>query len=181
MLLSKQWPCGGVEVLTRWCQRSGLHHIEGHYSAVWHCQCVGQYQCQGTLHVGSCPHRTDAWFPVASSSGTHSYLWGTTSWFLKSTSLPAQLESPCHRNTCKNCGWTGCSCQPRTTGGPPHQDCQRDRQPSIKRMGLGGTRPPRSYRVAWVRAETGQGAAAQMGVPVCAQWPGSGQNCSDQA
>ena len=33
-----------VEVLTGWCQRSGLHHTEGHYSAIWHHQCAGQYQ-----------------------------------------------------------------------------------------------------------------------------------------
>ena len=53
--------------------------------------------------------------------------------------------------------------------------------PSTKRMDFGGFRPPRPCRMAWVRAETGQGAVAQMGTPVCTQWPGSGQNCSDQA
>ena len=36
---------------------------------------------------------------VASSSGTHSYLWGTTPWFLKGTSLSAQSEHPCHGST----------------------------------------------------------------------------------
>ena len=34
-------------------------------------------------------------------------------------------------------------------------------------MGLGGLGPPRSQRVARVRAETGQGTVAQMGTPVC--------------
>ena len=48
-------------------------------------------------------------------------------------------------------------------------------------MGLGGSRPPRSPRVARIRAKTGQGAVAQMGTPVCVQWPGPEQNCSDQA
>ena len=37
--------------------------------------------------------------PVASSSGTHSYLWGTTPWFLKGTSLSAQSEHPCCGST----------------------------------------------------------------------------------
>ena len=100
-------------------------------------------QYQGTLHADSCSNRASAWSPVASSSGAHSYLWGTTSWFLKSTSLPMQLEHQCHRNTHKSHGWTGCSCQPSTTSGPPNQDCWRDKQPSIKRMGLGGSRPPK--------------------------------------
>ena len=47
-------------------------------------------------------------------------------------------------------------------------------------MGLGGLGTPRSQRVARIRAETGQGAAAQVGTPVCTQWSGPGQNCSDQ-
>ena len=70
-LLSKGWPCGGVEILTRWCQRSGLHHTEDHYSTIWHHQCAGQYKCWGTLHAGSCPHGTSTWSQVASSSGIH--------------------------------------------------------------------------------------------------------------
>ena len=40
---------------------------------------------------------------------------------------------------------------------------------------------PRSQRVVWIRAETGQGTTAQMGAPVCMWGPGPGQNCSDQA
>ena len=51
---------------------------------------------RGHLHVSTCPHRTGAWSPVASSTGIHSYLWGTTPWFLKGASLPAQFEHPCH-------------------------------------------------------------------------------------
>ena len=155
MLLSKEWPCRVVEVPTGQCQRSSSHCTDGHYSAIWHHQYVGQYQCQGTLHAGSCPHRTGAQSPVASSIGTYSYFLGTTSWFLKGTSLPAQLEFLCCINTHKSCGWTGYSCQPSTTSGPPNQDCWRDKQPCIKRMGLGGSRPPKSHWVAWVRAETG--------------------------
>ena len=115
-----------------------MHHTEGHYSAVWHHQCAGQYQCQGTLHVGSCFHGTSAQSPVA-SNGPHNYQWGTMSWFLKGTSLPVQLEHLCCRNTSQNCGWSGCSCQPSTTGGPPDQDCERDKQASVKKMGLGVT------------------------------------------
>ena len=93
MLLSKEWPCGGSEVPTGWCQRSSSHHTECHYSAIWHYQCAGQYQYQETLHACSCLHRTSTWSPVASSIGTYSYSWATMSWFLKSTGLPAQLEA----------------------------------------------------------------------------------------
>ena len=64
--------------------------------------------------------------PVASSSGAHSYLWGTTPWFFKGTSLLAQLEHLCHGDTSKNSGWSGYSCQLGTTGGPLDQECQRD-------------------------------------------------------
>ena len=39
--------------------------------------------------------------------------------------------------------------------------------PITKRMGFGGFRPPRTYRVTWVRAQTGQGAVAQRGTHVC--------------
>ena len=50
-----------------------------------------------------------------------------------------------------------------------------------KGMGPGGSRPPRPQRIAQIRAEAGQRIAAQMGTPVCMQWPGPGQICSDQA
>ena len=39
-LLSRGWTCGGVEVQSRWHTRSSLHHTEGHYSTIWHSQCV---------------------------------------------------------------------------------------------------------------------------------------------
>ena len=42
---------------------------------------MGKHQCQGTLHVSTCPHGAGTWSLVASSSGTYSYLWGTTPWF----------------------------------------------------------------------------------------------------
>ena len=35
--------------------------------------------------------------------------------------------------------------------------------------------------VAWSRKSTGQGAATQMGAPICLQWPGPGQDILDQA
>ena len=34
-----------------------------------------------------------------------------------------QLEHLCHGDTSQNSGWSGYSCQPGTTGGPPNQDC----------------------------------------------------------
>ena len=40
-------------------------------------------------------------YMVPSGSGTYIYLWGTTSWLLKSTSLPVQLECPCCGSTQK--------------------------------------------------------------------------------
>ena len=80
----------------------------------------------------------------------------------------------------KSCDWTGCPCQPSTTGSPPNQDFWRVKSQTPKGMGLGSPGPARSPRVARIRAETGQRAAAQMGAPVCMQWPGPGQNYPDQ-
>ena len=40
---------------------------------VWANTCV-----RGHCHVSTCPHRASARSPIASSSGIHSYLWGTT-------------------------------------------------------------------------------------------------------
>ena len=34
LLPSKEWLCGGAKVPTRWCQRFGSHHTEGHYSTI---------------------------------------------------------------------------------------------------------------------------------------------------
>ena len=72
-----------------------------------------------------------------------------------STRVPVCLHNLCHRDSSKNSGWSGYSCQPGTTGGPPNQDCQRDNKQSIQRVGLGGFRPPGPKRVAWVRVEMG--------------------------
>ena len=66
---------------------------------------MGKHQCQGTLHVSTCPNRASTWSPVASTGGTHSYLWGTTPWFLKGTSLSVQSEHPCHGCTTKMVIW----------------------------------------------------------------------------
>ena len=52
--------------------------------------------------------RTDTRSPVANSSGINCDLWRITSWVLKGTYLPVQLECLHHGNTCKGCGWTGC-------------------------------------------------------------------------
>ena len=82
--------------------------------------------CASTSVKGHCMHGTNARSPVASSNGAHSDLWGIASWVLEGTHLLAQLEHPDHGNACKSCGWTGYSCQPSTTGGPPNQDYCRD-------------------------------------------------------
>ena len=52
----------------------------------------------------TCTDVTDTRSPVASSSGTNSYLWRVASWVLKDTHLPLQLECLHHGNTCKGCG-----------------------------------------------------------------------------
>ena len=87
-----------------------------------HSQCVGQYQCQRTLYVGSCTHGTDTRSPVACSSGTNCDLWRIASWVLKGNYLPAQLECLHHGNSHKSRGWIGSPCQPSATGSPPNQD-----------------------------------------------------------
>ena len=140
-----------------------------------------QFQCQRTLDVGPCAHGTDARSPVAYSSSTDGDLWRITSGVHKGTSLSAQLEHPYHGNSHKDCGWTGCPCQPRATGSLPDQDFQRVQWQTPKGMDLGGSGPPRPQRMAWTRAKTGQKITAQIVTPVCMQWPGPGQNCSDQA
>ena len=76
-----------MEVQSKWHKKSSLHHTEGHYSTIWHSKCAHKYQCQRTLHVGSCSYRTNARSPVASSSGAHGNLWRTTSRVLKGTNL----------------------------------------------------------------------------------------------
>ena len=48
-------------------------------------------------------------------------------------------------------------------------------------MDPGGIGPPRPQGVAQSRTRTGQGAATQMGTPICLQWPGPRQNLFDQA
>ena len=123
-------------------------------------------QCQRTLHVGPRTHRTSTRSPVACSSGTDSHLWRVASWVLKGTHLIVQLEHPYCGNSCKSCGWTGCPCQPNTTGNPPNQDFQRVKSQITKRMGPGGLGPSRCQRVARVRAETCQRATAQIGASI---------------
>ena len=56
---------------------------------------MGKHQCKGTLYASACSNRTSIWSPVASSSGTHSYLWGN--YTLVSSSVPVCL---CNLNTC---------------------------------------------------------------------------------
>ena len=112
------------------------------------------------------PQLLAAVVPMPSYGGLHGVL--------KGTNLPVKLECPCYGNSHKGHGWTGCSCQPSATGSPSNQDYWRVKAKTPKRVGLGGFRPPKSQRVVWIRAEAGQGAAAQMGTSVCTQWPGSG-------
>ena len=59
---------------------------------------------------------------LPAGSGTNSDLWRVTSWVLKGTYLPAQLEHLYHRNPHESHGQTGCPCQPGATGSPPNQD-----------------------------------------------------------
>ena len=81
---------------------------KGHHTPIQHNKCACQFQCQRTLYVGPCTHRTDATSPVACSSGTNSDLWRITSQVLQGTYLSVQLECPYCGNFHKGCGWTGC-------------------------------------------------------------------------
>ena len=117
--------------------------------------------------------------PTAGSI-TDSDLQRITFGILQGTYLSVQLECPYHGNSHKECGWTGCPCQPSATGSPPNQDFQKVQSQTPKGMGPGGPGPPRPQRMTQIRAEAGQRVVAQMGTPVCVQWPGSGQNCSDE-
>ena len=75
--------------------------------------------------AGPHAHGTDARSPVAYSSGANSDLWRTTSGVIQGTYLlSVQLGCPFCRNPCKDCGWTGSTCQPSVTGGPPSKDFQ---------------------------------------------------------
>ena len=96
--------------------------MEGHYSPIWYSQCTWQYWCQGTLYASPCAHRTNAWSPVAYSSGTNCDLWRVTSGVLLGTHLSAQLKCSFYQNPHKDCGWPGHVCQPGTTGGPPDRE-----------------------------------------------------------
>ena len=112
-----------------------------------------QFQSQRTLYAGSHAHRTDARSPVACSNGTNSNLQRVASSVPNETYLSAQLECLYHRNSHKGHSWTGCPCQPSDTGSPPNQDFQRVKLQTPKGMGLGGPGPPRSPRMARIRAE----------------------------
>ena len=71
-------------------------------------------------YAGPCAHGTDARYPVAYSGSTNGDLHRITSGVLQSTYLSVQLECLYHRNSHKDCGWTGCPYQPSTTGSPPN-------------------------------------------------------------
>ena len=138
------------------------------------------FSVKGHCMVGPGTHGTNATSPVACSGGIDSDLQGITSGVLQGTNLSVHLEHPYHGNSLKGCGWAGCPCQPSATGSLPNQDFQRGKLQTPKGMGLGDPGPPRSPRMARIRVETDQRVVAQMGTPVCAQWPGPRQNCSDQ-
>ena len=101
--------------------------------------------------MGPCTHGNDTRSWVSCSSGTSSNLWRVASWVLKGTHLSAKLEHPCHGNSHKSCGWTGCPCQPGTTGSPSNQDFWTVKLQTTKRMGLGGPGSPRSPRMTRIR------------------------------
>ena len=110
--LPKGWHCGGEEILPGGCLRPSLHHIEGHHPPIWYSKCALQYQCQNTLYVGPCAHRTDTQSPVTYSSGADYNLQRVTSGVLSGTHLSAQLKQSFHQNPHKDCGWPSCAYQP---------------------------------------------------------------------
>ena len=104
--LPEGWSYGGEEILPQWCQRPSPHHMKGHHSPIQHSKCANQFQCQRTLYMGPCAHRTDARSPVANSSSNDGDLLRITSGVLQGTYLSAQLECLYCGNSHKGFGWT---------------------------------------------------------------------------
>ena len=98
-----------------------------------------------------------------------SYIWGP----LRYPSVCIHW-APVPSNPHKDCGWSGHACQPSATGGPPDRDFGGIQQQSPKGMGLGGRGPPSPWGMALTWERTDLRTAAQMGTPVCPQWPGPG-------
>ena len=74
----------------------------------------------------------------------------------------------------------GCSCQSGMAGGPPNKDPGRVHLWPTEGMDPGGIEPPGPQ--GGPKAEqAGQGAATQMGTPICLQQPGPRQNLLYQA
>ena len=91
------------------------------------------------------------------------------------------FECPPLRGPCQGHSWPGCSCKSGTPSGPPSRDLRWVHLWLKEGMDPESIESPRPRAVAWGRACTGQGAATQMGAPICLQQPGPGQNLLDQA
>ena len=134
-------------------------------------------QASGTLHVG--PHACWASTrpPVAWLYGINCHIWGTTPGVLLSTNLPKECECSFHRSPHQSHCWQGHSNQQGTISGPPDRNPRRVHPWPPEMMDPGGNGPPgcRAQR----RTGTGQGTAAQIGTPVCPQWPRPGENIPD--
>ena len=107
-----------------------LNDVRGPVCTTWkvtippiqHSKCACQFQCQRTLYVGPCTHRTDTRSPVAYCGSTDGDLQRITSAVLQDTYLSAQLECPFCGNPYKDSGWAVCPCQPGATSSPPDKD-----------------------------------------------------------
>ena len=91
-----------------------------HFGAsVQYCQYTWQYQCQGTLYVGSCACGANPRPPVAYIGGADYNLQRIASRVLLDTHLFVKFKCSFCQNPHQGSGWPGCACQPSTTGGPP--------------------------------------------------------------
>ena len=86
------WHCGGKGVLLGQCLGPSLHYMEGYSPLIQYCQYAWQYQCQGTLYVGSHACRAKTRPPVGYISGADCNLWRITSRILSGTHLFAKLK-----------------------------------------------------------------------------------------
>ena len=98
-----------------------------------------------------------------------------------SSNLPQKPEWPPHRSPCQGYCWQGHSCQSGTTGGPPDAGLRRAHSWPTEGMDPGSIESPAPRGVAWSITSTSQGAATQIGIPICLQQPGPGQDILDQA
>ena len=145
--------------------------MEGHHSSIWDHKYSWKDRCLRVMYAGPCACQARIGPPAFHFHCTDSHLWGVTTRFLLSANLSEEPEFPPHCNPCQSGCWKGFPSQLGTTGGSPDGTLRRICLWPLERLDPGGVEPPRSRGVAKGGARSGQGAAGQMGTPVCPQQP----------